>query len=107
MRDHSNYSVIQDTLGPGKSYADITGDEARHIEGIDMTVFDLKNKIETKARLYHAKTPGLRKLPFPSIAIIATVALVNALVWIAVGVVIVRRLHSTSSCYASRILTKL
>lgn len=59
-----------------------------------MTLSDLKIRIETKARLYHAKAPGLSKLPFPSIAIIAAVALANALVWVAVGVVIVRHLHS-------------
>ncbi|KAI4232795.1 MAG: hypothetical protein L6R40_007287 [Gallowayella cf. fulva] len=40
-----------------------------------MGVSDLRDKIQTKAKEYHSKTPGLSRLPFPAIAIIVGVAL--------------------------------
>ncbi|KAI4142791.1 MAG: hypothetical protein LQ341_003110 [Variospora aurantia] len=54
-----------------------------------MAVSDLKARVETTARSYHARTPGLSKLPFRAIAIIIGVASVNALLWVAVGILIV------------------
>lgn len=54
-----------------------------------MGISSLKDKIHSKAKIYHAKTPVLSRLPFPAIAIIAAVALVNGFVWVAVGVVLV------------------
>ena len=55
-----------------------------------MGVSALKLRIETRAKAYHAKTPILSKLPFRAISIIIGVALINVLIWIAIGVVIVR-----------------
>lgn len=54
-----------------------------------MGISNFKDKIHSIARIYHSKTPILSRLPFPAIAIIAAVALVNGLVWVAVGVVLV------------------
>lgn len=54
-----------------------------------MTVLAFKLRIETQAKAYHARTPGLSKLPFRALAIIAGVAFANVLIWIAVGTVIV------------------
>jgi high-affinity nickel-transport protein len=42
-----------------------------------------------KASHYHARTPYLHNLPFPAIAIIVTLIVVNLLVWAAVGIVLV------------------
>jgi antibiotic biosynthesis monooxygenase (ABM) superfamily enzyme len=42
-----------------------------------------------KASEYHSRVPYLRRLPFPVIAIIVTLILVNLLVWAAVGIVLV------------------
>jgi len=43
----------------------------------------------TKASEYHSRVPYLQKLPFPAIAIIVTLIIVNLLVWAAVGVALV------------------
>lgn len=40
--------------------------------------------------MYHSRIPYLRRLPFPAIAIILTLIMVNLLVWAAVGIVLVR-----------------
>lgn len=42
-----------------------------------------------KASGYHSRVPYLNKLPFPALAIIVTLIVVNVLVWVAVGVVLV------------------
>lgn len=55
-----------------------------------MGISALRLEIKTKAKVYHSKAPGLSKLPFPAIAIIVGVALVNALIWVAIGIVVVR-----------------
>lgn len=49
--------------------------------------------VSAKASNYHARVPYLRKLPFAAIAIIATLIIINALVWAAVGIVLVRLHH--------------
>lgn len=49
----------------------------------------LRKGFENKARLYHGRTPGVRKLPLSAIAIILAVAFVNALTWVAAGVILV------------------
>ncbi|KAF2248369.1 NicO-domain-containing protein [Trematosphaeria pertusa] len=41
-----------------------------------------------KASMYHSRVPYLKKLPFPALAIIATLVIVNLLVWAAVGIVL-------------------
>ncbi|KAL8788655.1 MAG: hypothetical protein Q9213_001583 [Squamulea squamosa] len=53
-----------------------------------MGISKFKDHVHTKAKGYHSKTPGLSKIPFPAIAIIIGIALVNALVWVAVGIVL-------------------
>ncbi|KAH0098083.1 NicO-domain-containing protein, partial [Aureobasidium melanogenum] len=45
-------------------------------------------RLKTKGKQYHAKIPVLKRLPFPSIAIISLLVVVNLLVWIAVGIVL-------------------
>lgn len=47
----------------------------------------LRKGFESKARSYHGRTPGVRKLPLPAIAIILVVAFVNALTWVAAGII--------------------
>jgi high-affinity nickel-transport protein len=47
------------------------------------------HNVSAKASHYHARVPYLQKLPFPAIAIIATLIVVNLLVWAAVGIVLV------------------
>jgi hypothetical protein len=47
------------------------------------------NHVSSKASAYHARVPYISKLPFPAIAIIITLIVVNLLVWAAVGVVLV------------------
>jgi hypothetical protein len=42
-----------------------------------------------QAARIHGRTPGLRKLPLPAIAIIVLLVLSNIVVWIAVGIVLV------------------
>lgn len=54
-----------------------------------MGISTLKQQIETRAKAVHSKAPGLSKLPFRALAIIIGVALVNVVLWIAVGVVVV------------------
>lgn len=48
-----------------------------------------QQNIQSGARKYHKNTPGLRRLPLPAIAVIGAVAFVNALAWVAVGIVLV------------------
>jgi len=47
------------------------------------------HNVSNKASAYHARVPYLSKLPFPAIAIIVTLIVVNLVVWAAVGVVLV------------------
>ncbi|KAK8226702.1 high-affinity nickel-transport protein-domain-containing protein [Phyllosticta capitalensis] len=44
--------------------------------------------VSKKAEVYHGRVPYLRKLPFSSISVIIAVAVVNILLWVAVGVVL-------------------
>jgi high-affinity nickel-transport protein len=46
-------------------------------------------RLKNKSKHYHARIPVLKRLPFPSIAIIALLVVVNVLVWIVVGIVLV------------------
>jgi high-affinity nickel-transport protein len=46
-------------------------------------------RLKNRSEHYHAKIPVLKRLPFPSIAIIALLVFVNILVWIVVGIVLV------------------
>ena len=51
------------------------------------TIGNWRKALASKARSYHGRTPGVRELPLPAIAIILAVALVNALVWVAAGII--------------------
>lgn len=53
------------------------------------TIVKWQENIEYGARKVHENIPGLRKLPFPAIAIIILIAVVNVLAWIAVAIVLV------------------
>ncbi|CAO2651609.1 Nn.00g041790.m01.CDS01 [Neocucurbitaria sp. VM-36] len=44
--------------------------------------------VSTKAAEYHSRVPYLSKLPYPAIAIIVTLIVINLLVWAAVGIVL-------------------
>lgn len=46
-------------------------------------------RLKARGRHYHEKVPVLNRLPFPSIAIIGLLLVVNILVWIAVGIALV------------------
>jgi high-affinity nickel-transport protein len=46
-------------------------------------------KASDKASEYHSRISYISRLPFPAIAIIVTLVVVNLLVWAAVGVVLV------------------
>lgn len=45
---------------------------------------------EKRAELSHNRIPGIRKVPLRAIGIISFIALLNAIVWIATGIVVVR-----------------
>lgn len=49
----------------------------------------LYRTLTAKATEYHDKVPGIRKLPFPAVAIIVMLIVVNICVWIAAGIVLV------------------
>ena len=56
-------------------------------EDVEMSRFkSWSNKVSN----YHSRVPYLNKLPFPALAIIATLIVINVLVWVAVGIVLVR-----------------
>ncbi|KAF2763376.1 NicO-domain-containing protein [Pseudovirgaria hyperparasitica] len=48
----------------------------------------LLKSFSDKAAVYHDRVPYLRKLPFNALAIILFIAFVNAVVWVAVGIVL-------------------
>jgi high-affinity nickel-transport protein len=51
------------------------------------------HNVSVKASHYHSRVPYIQKLPFPAIAIIVTLIIVNLLVWAAVGIVLVSESH--------------
>jgi high-affinity nickel-transport protein len=50
----------------------------------------LLRNVSAKASRFHARVPYLKRLPFPAIAIILTLIIVNLVVWAAVGIILVR-----------------
>lgn len=52
----------------------------------------LIKRFEAKTKLYHERTPLLRSLPLPAVAIVGLLVLVNIAVWVAVGIVLVSRI---------------
>lgn len=55
-------------------------------EDVEMSRF---KSWSNKASAYHSRVPYINKLPFNAIAIIATLIIINVLVWVAVGIVLV------------------
>lgn len=56
-----------------------------------------KEAFVRKAEWSHSAVPGLRKIPLRALGIILLIAIVNAVVWIAAGIVLVSKdLRSTS-----------
>ena len=49
----------------------------------------LRNKVNAQLALYHSNVPGIRRLPFPVIAVISALLLVNAIAWVAIGIILV------------------
>ena len=52
-----------------------------------------------KAERSHRRVPGLRKIPLPALAIIFVIALINILVWVAVGIVLVSVVCPSNNFY--------
>lgn len=50
-----------------------------------------KNDFTSKIARYHEKTPGIRSVPFPVVAVIFSVFVANVVVWAAVGIVLVSK----------------
>lgn len=53
-----------------------------------MGLLKLNSAIHGRAVACHGRIPGLRKLPFPAVGIIIGLGLANALVWVAIGIVL-------------------
>lgn len=51
---------------------------------------------------YHGNIPVLRRLPLPTVAVILGVGLVNAAVWIVIGVILVRYDHKHRKLFFQR-----
>ena len=63
----------------------MSADEAQGLSRRDQHMF---YKLRAKAEHYHERTPFLRRLPGPAIAIILLIAVVNVFVWVACGIVL-------------------
>jgi hypothetical protein len=65
-------------------------------------------KMNDRLLHYHARLKGIRNVPLPVIGIIALVAAINILVWIAVGIVLVGlRLHSLARSLLRKIANSM
>ena len=47
-----------------------------------------KHTLLHRVRTQHSRLPGLRQIPFPAIAIIALIALINIAIWIVIGIIL-------------------
>ncbi|OJD10785.1 hypothetical protein ACJ73_09698, partial [Blastomyces percursus] len=65
----------------------------------DDNVKSLKRSLLRKARRSHSRVPGLRKIPLPALGIILLVAVVNAVVWVAAGIVMVSLISTAVLSY--------
>lgn len=54
-----------------------------------MILSELRAKVEGRIRYHHGRCPGLRNVPLPVVGIIAFLAFINVLVWVAAGVILV------------------
>jgi len=52
----------------------------------------MKKSLLGRVERSHRSWPGIRKIPLPAIGIIALIAIVNVVVWIAAAIVLVRQL---------------
>jgi hypothetical protein len=52
--------------------------------------FSSHQKLVHQTKCFHERLPGIRRIPFRSIAIIALIALANIMVWAAAAIVLVR-----------------
>ena len=55
-----------------------------------MSLASVRQSVRKRAELYHGRTPGVRKMPLPAVSITIGLVFVNVLVWVAVGIVLVR-----------------
>ena len=53
-----------------------------------MGLREVKNTVHRNVVAIHTHTPGIRKLPFPAVSIIIALVIVNALAWVAMGIVL-------------------
>ena len=51
--------------------------------------------ISVKATEYHGRLPVIRRLPLPVIGVILILAVANTVVWVAVGIVLVRMKYAS------------
>jgi nickel/cobalt transporter (NiCoT) family protein len=54
-----------------------------------------------RVRAQHSRLPGLRRIPFPAIGIIALIAFINILIWITIGII----LHFHAALISSAVLS--
>lgn len=54
-----------------------------------MRILALKKSINRGAIACHGRIPGLRKLPFSAVGVIIGLVFTNAVVWVAVGILLV------------------
>ena len=59
------------------------------LESVRMSILALKNAVNSRVIACHKRTPGIRKLPFPAVGIIIALVSANAIVWLAVGILLV------------------
>ena len=57
-------------------------------QGCPDEITSKKSTFLHKVRTQHSRLPGLRRIPFPAIGIIALIALINITVWIIAGIVL-------------------
>ncbi|KAH6625795.1 high-affinity nickel-transport protein-domain-containing protein [Boeremia exigua] len=72
-----------------------------HVLNAETNKPTLFSNVSKKASEYHSRVPYISKLPFPAIAIIVTLIVVNLIVWAAVGVV----LHFNTPLVSTAILS--
>ena len=59
------------------------------LKSVEMGLLELKNAVNSRVIDCHKRIPGVRKLPVPAVAIIIALVFVNAIVWVAVGILLV------------------
>lgn len=54
-----------------------------------MGALALKKAVNSWVIACHRRTPGIRKLPCPAVGVIVALVFANAIVWVAVGILLV------------------